>query len=154
MPVESRSELVGEALITRLRAITAGSKFWYTPEEVAWVEDFDMSRLPSSRQLVYWLLEGDDYPKVMTNLQEGSESEFFVLACYRWPVKATTLEPKTVRNRLAKDIRAKLREDVTLGVGAYSTEVTAVDRGFRIDNTVRWICVELKIRIGHRGLIE
>ncbi len=164
---EARTEVVAEHIRARLATILAGAPaadslvgyvFNYTPEEVTFVEDLNVGNLPRTRQCLYWMLHGDDFPKVATNHKNSNETELFVLAAYRWPTTPFATKEKTVRTRMAGDIQAKLREAATYGdLGSQAASVThaevvMVDHGFRIDDSVKWVVCELKLRIHHEGL--
>lgn len=158
---EARTEVVAEHIKARLATILAGAPaansvagyvYNYTPEEVEFVEDLNVGHLPRNRQCVYWLLHGDDLPKVATNHQNSAETELFVLAAYRWPTTPFATKEKTVRTRMAGDVTAKLREAATYTLGITHAECVMVDHGFRIDDSTKWVVVELKLRIHHKGL--
>src|SRR5204863_9210541 len=121
---------------------------------VEFVEDFSVDKLPSARELVYWILEGDHRPSERANLQFESTTYLSIFAAYRYPAKPTSSTPsrKTLRNLICADIHRALTNDVSLGGLAINVEVTEFSRDIRIDNTVEWVAVSAFVVVTSKEL--
>ena len=146
MPIVSplpMSERIGEAVKAALLLIVSdGVRYSYTPDVVLIVEDLNVDKLETKKQLVYWILEGDHKPVEATNNQFQYTTYLSVFGAYRYPAPpAGAPARKTIRNLIAEDIIRALTKDVSLGGLVINVEVTEISRDIRIDNTVEWICV-------------
>lgn len=146
------SERLGEALKTRLLTIIEdGTLYSITPTSVDFVEDFNVDKLPSSKQLVYWILEGDHKPEEKASKTFELTDYLSIFAAWREPVPyGSATARKTVRNLIIEDIHRAITKDVTLGGLARNTEVTEFSRDIRIDNTTGWTAISAFVVITSR----
>jgi hypothetical protein len=164
--VESRHERIVATIAAKLAAIVAGQSatptadaYWYTPTVVVRVEDLDVDNLRSQDDVVYQVLEGDEFPKERENLRFLCELEVFILAAKRWQPNTTqpygmwTPYGATLRNRLTQDIGNCLESDVQLGGLCDNLEIRGEDRGIRIESSVRWASIELRIVVTYDHLV-
>lgn len=148
------SERLGEALKAALIAIVEdGVNYSITPDagEVKFVEDFNVDKLPSSKQLVYWILEGDHKPEEKASKTFEFTDYLSIFAAWRNPVPyGAAPSPKKIRNLIIEDIHRAITKDVTLGGLARNTEVTEFSRDIRVDNTTVWTAVSAFVVITSR----
>lgn len=146
------SERLGEALKTALLAIVEdGVNYSITPTSVEFVEDFNVDKLPTSKQLVYWILEGDHKPEEKASKTFEFTDYLSIFAAWRDPVPYGATPPrKKMRNLIIEDIHRAITKDVTLGGLARNTEVTEFSRDIRVDNTVGWTAVSAFVVITSR----
>jgi hypothetical protein len=146
------SERLGEAIKAALLAIVEdGVTYSVTPTSVDYVEDFNVDKLPSSKQLVYWILDGDHKPHEQASKTFEYSDYLSIFAAFRDPVPYGSAPlRKTMRNLIIEDIHRAITKDVTLGGLARNTEVTEFSRDIRIDNTTGWTAVSAFVVITSR----
>jgi len=151
MPSESIAEQIAANIKTELEAIVAGTDYHYTPQIVARVEQWRLEDLDASRKHFYLLRDTGD-ESVFEGESEFGEVEklleFFILAARLdkrttlSAFKESTPSKGTIRNRIVRDVEKKLREDMSRGGLAMTTEVTDVKREIFVDG---WVLVELAV---------
>jgi len=148
------SERIGEAIKAALLAVVEdGVNYSITPDatEVKFVEDFNVDKLPSKKQLVYWILEGDHKPQEKGGKTFEYTDYLSIFAAWREPVPyGSAPARKTIRNLIIEDIHRALTKDVQLGGLVRNTEATEFSRDIRLDNTVPWTAVSAFIVVTSR----
>jgi hypothetical protein len=160
-PTESRDERIAEELRKRALEIQAsaggGNKYFYTVTHSIRVDDFliDNLRQEPAYDLIYELAAGDVFTKEESTEELEVEAELFLLISKKW--RPNTLSPWgikppirwTIQNRLVRDFKVRLLEDVNLTVGAdqlcSNLEVKDENRKFIVEQGHLWAQVLLRL---------
>jgi hypothetical protein len=161
-PPEPKREQISAAVAARLAAINATmpdpidptrALYHYTPSHVLRVDDLDVKHLRTQHEVVYQVMPGDGFPDERTSGSFQNQMEVFVLAARRWQPNTQDpygIEPpirETIQNRLLRDIKVALYEDVTLGNLAINTEIRDENLNLQIQDNVAWAAVEVRLVI-------
>jgi hypothetical protein len=161
-PAESRDEQIAVELLRRVREISSsvdgGAKYWYTVTHAIRVDDFLIENLrpEAAYDLIYELAAGDVYVKEETTEELEVETEMFLLISKKWrpnTQNAWGIQPPirwTIQNRLVRDFKVRLLEDVSLKMAGgeqlcTNLEVRDENRKFIVDQEHLWAQVELRL---------
>lgn len=167
--LEPKREQLAAALVARLAAINVETpdpldpdraRFHYTPSHVLRVDELDVKHLRSQHEVIYQVMPGDGFPDERTSGSFQNQMEVFVLAARRW--QPNTLDPygiqppirETIQNRLLRDIKLALYDDVTLGGLAINTEVKDENLNIQIQDNFPWAVVEARVVITYEHAKE
>jgi hypothetical protein len=157
---ESKHEQIEEAIKSRLASIVgdSGVNWWFTPDRVIRYPAFTEQCLDTSLTTVYVLSPDEEEDAeastgtaatgggiraqarldlVLATRYQGSEHPFQAEA----PLRAT------LQNRMARDVKKKLREDITLGGGlARNLDFILTDRGAETHHP-GWAIVAMRLLV-------
>jgi hypothetical protein len=167
--LESKREQLAAALTARLGTIDAETpdpleptraRFHYAPTHVLRVDELDVKHLHSQHEAIYQVMPGDGFPDERTTGSFQNQMEVFVLAARRW--QPNTQDPygiqppirETIQNRLLRDIKIALYDDVTLGGLAINTEIKDENLNIQIQDSFPWAVVEARIVITYEHAKE
>lgn len=160
-PPESRDEQIAVELVQRCLEIDApadgGNKYHYTVTHAIRVEDFLVENLrpEPAYDLIYELRAGDVFTKEESTQELEVEAEFFLLISKKWrpnTLSSWGMTPPTrwtIQNRMVRDFKVRLLEDVSLTVGGEqlcsNLEVRDENRYFIVEQGHLWAQVELRL---------
>jgi hypothetical protein len=155
---ESLVEQIVAAIKTDLEAIAGdyGTTYWYTPDIVVRVDEYQNAHLKDVYDTIYLLREtGNERTAAIAAFGEvGAAFEVFVMvllkddrnADERDPFDASTLSG-TLRNRMIRDVIKKLEGNRTLGGLAFDVEYSGVGRDFQ--EPEGWIVGEVAFEVSY-----
>jgi hypothetical protein len=160
---ESLPEQIVEAIRARLAAIVgdAGATFWYTPtvRRVRAIESTCLDNTfadPVSGKTTLYLLTPDDEEDLEEPAHTVEAVMFVDLVVAReidkvdHPLK-TPVEglPETIQNRLIRDAKKKLRQDVTLGGLVDNVEFRRTERSAEETFIAGWAVAAMRLQISY-----
>lgn len=161
MPESIRDQII-DAIVDQLEEIVgdAGVSFWYTPGAVRVVEAVNQACLddtfadPTSGKATIYLLVPDDEQDIEETTEDIDAIMNLDLVVARQidqvdhPLKTASSGSRSkIQNRLARDAKKKLREDVTLGGLSHNVEIVRSEFGPEEVYAAGWAVVLMRLSI-------
>jgi hypothetical protein len=150
---ESKHEQIEESIIVRLASIVSdgGVNWWFTPDRVirypAWTE----ACLDPSLTTVYVLSPEEEVDtEAGTGLTVKAQARLDLLLCTQYagaenPFQVEPPSRGTLQNRMVRDVKKKLREDISLGGLTRNLDFVGTDRSAESTWEPKWAVVLVRL---------